>query len=86
MEQNYNETAGTDISTKARTVQRFSQRLLFILAPSVGNTPEFSRDVSKAYVQTNSRIEREVYIEGPVELLMWTDIGLRVMKTLYGIP
>lgn len=47
---------------------------------------EFKRDVTQAYTQARSWLERSVYIKAPAEMNLPEDIVLRVIKPLYGIP
>ena len=84
--QNYQDVDAGKISTKAPTVNRFSQRLLLALAPSIPKTRVFSRDITQAYVQSNTKLERQVYIKAPKEMGLPDGWVLKIMKPLYGIP
>ena len=84
--QNYQDVGSTRIATKAPTVNRFSQRILLALAPSFDNMQVFTRDITQAYVQSTTYLERPVYISAPKELGLEADMVLQVMKPLYGIP
>lgn len=84
--QNYGDEGAAGIAPKAPTVQSFSQRLMFLLAASVMGTKPFLRDISQAYLQSDTSLEREVCIYPPPELGLPDETVLKVMKPLYGIP
>lgn len=84
--QNYSDDEATCIPTKAPTVQRFTQRLAMALASSLPGTTTYTRDVTQAYIQSKTNLEREVYIRAPKELGLPADYVLKVEKPLYGIP
>ena len=46
----------------------------------------YTRDVTQAYIQSKSKLERKVYIKPPKEMMLSDDQVLRVIKPLYGIP
>lgn len=84
--QNYSDEGATQIPTKAPTIQRATQRLVMSLAASIEDMTPFIRDVTQAYVQSRSKLERDVYIKAPTELDLPPDTVLKVVKPLYGIP
>ena len=84
--QNYADVEAASIATKAPTVQRFSQRVALSIAASLPNMKVYTRDVTQAYIQSRSRLEREVYIRAPKEMELKDGYVLRVIKPLYGIP
>lgn len=84
--QNYQDADAVKIATKAPTVQRFSQRVLLSLAASSTNMDLCTRDVTQAYVQSDKRLERPVFIKPPPEMGLSPDTVLRVVRPLYGIP
>lgn len=52
--QNYADKGAAAISTKAPTVQRFSQRLSLNIAASLPEMSTYTRDVTQAYIQSNT--------------------------------
>lgn len=84
--QNYSDAKATEISTKAPTIQRSSQRLLLSIAASLKNTRPFTRDVTQAYLQSETNLERDVYISAPEEMNLPPGTVLKVVKPLYGVP
>ena len=83
---NYADEDTTSIATKAPTVQRFSQRVALCIGASLPRLKGFARDVTQAYIQSNTKLERVVYIKAPLELGLPKNYVLRVEKPLYGIP
>lgn len=73
-------------ATKAPTVQRFSQRLMFAISTSYPNTAPFLPDISQAYPQSETFIRWDVYIRPTTEMKDNAGSVLNVMKPLYGIP
>ena len=47
---------------------------------------KYTRDITQAYIQSRSQLEREVYIRAPTELGLEPCYVLHVVKPLYGIP
>lgn len=84
--QNYADEGSAQIATKPPTVQRFTQRSVLSLAACLPDSSAFIRDITKAYVQSEENMEREVFIKPPEELDLASDIVLKVEKALYGIP
>lgn len=56
--QNYGDKDACSITTKAPTVQHFTHRLIASLASSVCELSAHSRDVTRAYIQSKSPLER----------------------------
>lgn len=83
--QNYSDEGASTIATKAPTVQRFSQRVALSIAASMKDLTMYTRDVTQAYVQSKTHLERPVYIHPPHELGMEKGTVLNVLKPLYGI-
>lgn len=50
------------------------------------NMKMFTRDVTQAYVQSETPFERDVYICTPLEMQLPPNIVLKVVKPLYVIP
>ena len=90
--QAYNDPEKDIVLTQSPTIQRISQRLIVCLAASLGNatTKLYLRDVTQAYVQSTSELNRDFYIRPPHELAEMLgapyDCILKVMKPLYGVP
>ena len=63
--QNYADNDAASIATKAPTVQRFSQRVALSIAASLPTLVPYVRDVTQAYVQAHTNLERRVFIRAP---------------------
>ena len=78
--------------TQSPTIQRVSQRLILCIAAMKldDNTHLYLQDISQAYVQSATNLNREFYVRPPRELE--TELGidkdsvLKVLKPLYGVP
>lgn len=73
-----------EVLTQSPTIQRVSQRLIICIA-TVLPRPLAVRDISQAYVQSTSKLNRTIYVRPPPG----TDLGdnlLQVIRPLYGIP
>lgn len=84
--QNYADDGAGQITMKAPTVQLFSRLLLLSLAASRSDMQTFSQDITQEYVQNSSKFERDVYISPPPELRLPSDIVLKIVRLLYGVP
>lgn len=77
------------ILTQAPTIQRASQRLILALAPSLISTGFilWIRDITQAYVQSATPLNRAIYAALPKEIAHLHPAGtiMRVIKPLYGI-
>lgn len=71
--------------TYSPTVHKSSIRTLFSLSASVG-LPMYFRDISQAYVSTDSSLLRDVYIIPTKRLELGNDVLWKVCKPLYGLP
>jgi hypothetical protein len=78
------------VLTQSPTIQRVSQRLLLCLAAMELDTKLYLRDISQAYVQSTTTLNRNFYVRPPVELAdqlnLQDDSVLKVVKPLYGVP
>lgn len=83
--QNFQDRDTTTIATKAQTVKRYSKRLLFSLAASLPHVKVFTRDITQAYIQSPTPLERSVYIYAPGELGLSKGTVLHVGNPLCGI-
>ena len=84
--QNYRDFNAKHIPTKAPTVSRMGQRLALTVAAMQSNGIAFVRDVTQAYVQSKSELERDVYLRPVPELNLPSGKVLRAVKPLYGVP
>jgi len=87
--QGYGDEDKYEILTQSPTIQRASQRLLLALAPSCRNKAMTLalRDISQAYVQSKSELNRLILIHLPLELKEKYPEGtiLQVIRPLHGI-
>ena len=89
--QGHNDHEKRFILTQSPTIQRCSQRLLIALAPTLvkeyGMTLAL-RDITQAYTQSHTPLNREFWCSIPTELKKKFPEGtiLRVVLPLYGIP
>lgn len=72
--------------TYAPTVQRASQRLLLSIAVCDKSLAVISRDVSQAYVQSETTLQRPVFVKPPTILKFPDDVLFKVNRPLYGLP
>lgn len=83
--QNYADYGAKSIATKATTVQRSSQRVALSIAASMTNMGTYTRDITQAYIQSHTELERDVYIRALPELELPPDYVLEVVNPLRGI-
>jgi hypothetical protein len=88
--QAYNDAEKDLILTQSPTIQRVSQRLILCIAAIKQNTKLYLRDISQAYVQSTTSLNREFYVRPPKEIIDQLGIDrtaiLKVVKPLYGVP
>lgn len=84
--QNFRDRGALSLPTKSPTISRAAQRLTIALASSLPAMKSFIRDISQAYVQSETRLERPVYVRALSEMGLGPDKVLLVTKPLYGIP
>ncbi|CCE27873.1 uncharacterized protein CPUR_01347 [Claviceps purpurea 20.1] len=76
------------ILTQSPKIQRLSQRLIVALAPylSARQIWLWIRDITQAYVQATSKLQREILVQLPKEIRhrYGRKIVMRVIKPLYG--
>ena len=88
--QAYNDQGKDIILTQSPTIQRVSQRIILALVPTLQQSRPamlvYLRDISQAYVQSTTYLNREIFIRPPLELRLSKDSLLRVVKPLYGVP
>jgi hypothetical protein len=77
------------VLTQSPTIQRVSQRLILALSAVLQEEKSASlylRDISQAYVQSNTRLNRDFFVRPPKELELKEGSILKVVKPLYGVP
>jgi hypothetical protein len=88
--QAYHDEEKHTVLTQSPTIQRVSQRLILCLAAILDETELYLRDISQAYVQSTTTLNRDFYVRPPTELSQQLGLGrdsiLRVIKPLYGVP
>ena len=84
--QNYRDRGATTIATKSPTIKRMGQRIALSLAPMMPTHRSYTRDISQAYLQSQSKLGRRVYPNPPPEMGLADDEVLFVLKPLYRIP
>jgi hypothetical protein len=90
--QAYNDHGKSIVLTQSPTIQRMSQRLILCIAAMLQGTSTklYLRDISQAYVQSITKLNRDFYIKPPRELGLELGIEkgsiLKVIKPLYGVP
>jgi hypothetical protein len=86
--QAYNDHGKGLVLTQSPTIQRMSQRLILALTPTLRakGINLYLRDISQAYVQSTTELNRQFFIYPPPELEMPEGSILKVIKPLYGVP
>jgi hypothetical protein len=89
--QAYNDQEKYAVLTQSPTIQRISQRIILsIAAMTTETTGLYLRDISQAYVQSTTLLNRDFYVKPPRELAehlhLRGDSVLKVVKPLYGVP
>ena len=90
--QAYNDPEKDIVLTQSPTIQRVSQRLILCMAAILRdeNTGLYLRDISQAYVQSVTKLNRDFFIIPPAELTTCLNVPrssiLKVVKPLYGVP
>lgn len=83
--QGFNDRAD-GLLTYAPSVQRSSQRLLFSLAPAFPSWRLAQRDISQAYTQSTSVLDRDIFVKPPREMSLPEGLVLKLQRPLYGVP
>ncbi|OXV09105.1 hypothetical protein Egran_03132, partial [Elaphomyces granulatus] len=85
--QAYNDDGKREILTQSPTIQRVSQRIVLCIAAST-EFDLYLRDVSQAYVQSKTNLNRDVFAKPPKEIAdtFPPNAIMRIEKPLYGIP
>ncbi|KAE8549770.1 hypothetical protein EYB25_008294 [Talaromyces marneffei] len=86
--QAYNDEGKEYVLTQSPTIQRASQRIILCFATIMKNVRCYIRDVTQAYIQSTTKLNRDFYIRITPELAQYFPGGtfLKVVRPLYGIP
>lgn len=84
--QNYCDKQAIHIPTKAPTISRCGQRLGLCIAAMNPDADSYIRDVTQAYIQSKTSLERNVYLQPPSGMNLSSEKVLLAIKLLYGIP
>lgn len=84
--QNYQDMNGRFIPTKALTISKLGQRIGFTMAATRTDTEVYARDITEAYVQSRSCLERKIFLKPPSEMKLPDQKILLALKPLYGQP
>jgi hypothetical protein len=90
--QAYNDPEKELVLTQSPTIQRVSQRLILCITAITqdDDTYLYLRDISQAYVQSVTKLNRDFYVRAPAELAAILSVSqgtiLKVARPLYGIP
>lgn len=82
----YSDLHTTLLATRVPPVQRFSEDSMASLAASFMHMTVFTCDVKQVCIQSETHLERRIYIRAPREMLLPEQAVLYVVKPLYGIP
>jgi hypothetical protein len=85
MIQTYNDQDKTLIFTQFLTIQKMSQRIIHVLTTCTSDCHLYLRDITQAYVQSKTPLNREFFIRSSRELNLSKNSILRVVKSLYQI-
>ena len=92
--QAYNDNEKDLVLTQSPTIQRVSQRLLLCVAASMmtynNHFALYLRDISQAYVQSSTKLNRSFFVRPPEELCdaLGLDPQVTILKVVkpYGVP
>lgn len=84
--QNYNDEGAAELPVRSPTVSRAAQRVCLSMAASLKGNKAYMRDVSMAYTQSETNLERRVFLRAPKEMGLGEDEVLLCLKPLYGVP
>ena len=82
----YNDSGAAEISTNSPTICRASHRTILATAAQSKEHTLYTRDITQAYVQSESKLERDIYLEPLLEMMLGKEFVLLVVKPLYGVP
>ncbi|KAI0993306.1 hypothetical protein K3495_g14878, partial [Podosphaera aphanis] len=84
--QAYNDNVKKTLLTQSPTIQRSSQRLALSFFVTLPDVNIYLRDISQAYTQSKSSLARDFFIRAPEEMGLTSNMVLKVVLPLYGIP
>jgi hypothetical protein len=84
--QAHHDSGKKQVLTQAPTIQRASQQLILCLAAYFTERNLYIQDISQAYVQSKSLLNRQFYVKPPRELDLRQGNILRVLRPLYNVP
>lgn len=83
--QNYRALHFATIATYAQTLQRFTQRPVLLTAETFDDMSNHKRDTTQVYTQSQTSLERSVYVNPSTEINMPAHNILSAVKPLYNI-
>jgi hypothetical protein len=84
--QTYNDQDKTLILTQSLIIQRMSQRIILALAACIiSRCHLYLRDITQAYVQSKTSLNKEVFIRSLFELDLSKRLILKIIKSLYDV-
>jgi hypothetical protein len=90
MIQTFNDQNKILVLTQFSIIQRVSQRLIICLVISLFQMKLYLRNITQAYVQSRSNLNRDSYVQSLFELIKLMKISseciLKVIKSLYEVP
>lgn len=86
--QAYNDEDKVHVLTQSPTIQRPSQRIVICIGISKEDTSFYIRDITQAYIQSTTLLNRDFYIRIPPGLAQYFPgyEFLKAVRPLYGIP
>jgi hypothetical protein len=89
--QAYNNGEKYMVLIQSPTIQYISQRIILSIAAIITDTTElYLHNISQAYVQSTTLLNRNFYVNPPCELARELNLNddsvLKVVKPLYGVP
>ncbi len=88
--QTFNDQNKILVLTQFSIIQRVSQRLIICLVISLFQMKLYLRNITQAYVQSRSNLNRDSYVQSLFELIKLMKISseciLKVIKSLYEVP
>ncbi len=85
MIQVYNNHEKTLVLTQTLIIQRMSQRIILVIAASIKNCHLYLRNITQAYTQSKSLLNRMFFIRSLLDLNLSDDAILRIIKSLYDV-
>jgi hypothetical protein len=80
--QTYNDHEKTLMLTQSFTIQRISQRIILVLTAYISDCYLYLRDITHAYVQSNTSLNRKFFIRFSLELGLSKSSILQIIKSL----